>query len=122
MGLFTAATPHLLIALVLLVSGCLRSLQFTALQAMTFADLDTEHMSQGASISSMVQRLAQSIGIAFAAYVLELSSLVQDHATIVAADFLPAFIVIALVSLVGPIRHRRLPADAGAAVSGQVKR
>jgi EmrB/QacA subfamily drug resistance transporter len=122
MGLFTATTPHVLIALVLLVSGCLRSLQFTALQAMTFADLGAEHMSQGASISSMVQRLAQSIGIAFAAYVLELSSLVQGHATIVAADFLPTFIVIALVSLVAPVWHRQLPADAGAAVSGHVRR
>jgi len=59
-----------------------------------------EHMSQGASISSMVQRLAQSMGIAFAAYVLQLSSLVQGHATIVAADFLPAFIVIAAAYII----------------------
>jgi len=62
------------------------------------------------------------MGIAFAAYVLQLSSLVQGHATIVAADFLPAFIVIALVSLVAPIWHRQLPADAGDAVSGHGKR
>jgi EmrB/QacA subfamily drug resistance transporter len=115
---FTAQTPHLIIALMLLLSGCLRSLQFTALQAITLADIQTEQMSQAASISSMLQRLAQSMGIAVAAYLLQLSSAAQGHDSIVAADFPPTFIAIALVSLVAPLLHRRLPSDAGAAVSG----
>ena len=38
-GLFTAGTPHVVIAAVLLLSGCLRSLQFTALNAISFADI-----------------------------------------------------------------------------------
>jgi EmrB/QacA subfamily drug resistance transporter len=115
---FTAQTPHLLIAFLLLLSGCLRSLQFTALQAITLADIQTEDMSQAASISSMLQRLAQSMGIAVAAYLLQLSSAVQGHDSIVAADFPPTFIAIALLSLVAPLFHRRLPSDAGVAVSG----
>jgi EmrB/QacA subfamily drug resistance transporter len=86
---FTAQTPHLIIALMLLLSGCLRSLQFTALQAITLADIQTEEMSQAASVSSMLQRLAQSMGIAVAAYLLQLSSAAQGHDSIVAADFPP---------------------------------
>ena len=122
MGLFTAGTPHLVIAIVLLVSGCLRSLQFTALQAITFADIAMKDMSQAASVSSMLQRLAQSLGIAFAAYVLQATSALQGHATITASDFPPAFIVIALVSLVAPFVHRGLAKDAGVDVSGHGKR
>ena len=115
---FTAQTPHLIIALMLLLSGCLRSLQFTALQAITLADIQTEEMSQAASVSSMLQRLAQSMGIAVAAYLLQLSSAAQGHDSIVAADFPPTFIALALLSLVAPLLHRRLPSDAGVAVSG----
>src|SRR5262245_15062245 len=39
-ALFTAATPHLLIMGVLLFGGFLRSLQFTSLSAITYADLE----------------------------------------------------------------------------------
>jgi len=42
-GLFSAATPHVVIFLVLLASGCLRSLQFTALQAISFAEVTRDH-------------------------------------------------------------------------------
>jgi hypothetical protein len=62
------------------------------------------------------------LGIAFAAYVLQLASTLQGHDAIVAPDFPPAFIVIALVSLGAPWLHRRLAPDAGDAVSGHVRR
>ena len=117
-ALFTATTPHLVIILVLLVSGCSRSLQFTALQALSFADTTRESMSQATSISSMVQRLTQSLGIAIGAYVLELSSLAQGHDSIVAADFPPAFIVIAVLAVLPVLFHRRLAHAAGTEVSG----
>jgi EmrB/QacA subfamily drug resistance transporter len=117
-GLFTARTPHLVIGAVLLVSGCMRSLQFTSLNAIAFSDIDKPDMSQAASVSSMAQRLSQSLGIAIGAYLLQLSSTLQGHATIVASDFWPAFVGIALISLGAPLLHRRLAPDAGRAVSG----
>ena len=121
-GLFSATTPHLVIAVMLLGSGLLRSLQFTALQAISFADIEQKDMSQAASISSMMQRLAQSTGIAVAAYMLQASSTLRGHATIEVSDFVPTFIGIALISLVPPMLHRRLPRDAGVAVSGHAVR
>jgi len=117
---FTASTPHLVIIAVLLVSGCLRSLQFTALQALSFADTTRENMSQATSIASMAQRLAQSLGIAVGAYALELSSLAQHHASIVAEDFPPAFIAVAAIATLCVFFHRRLPRTAGTEVSGHV--
>jgi hypothetical protein len=117
-GLFTAATPHLVIFLVLLASGCLRSLQFTSLQAVSFAEVTRETMSQASGIASMAQRLAQSLGVAIGAYALQVSSLVQGHADVAAADFPPAFVAIALLSAVSLFFHAALPPGAGAEVSG----
>jgi MFS family permease len=122
MALFTSATPHLLVLLLLLISGCMRSLQFTALQAITLADIGPQDLSQAASISSMLQRLAQSMGIALAAYILQAVSTWHEHATIEASDFPATFIAIALIGVVGPLLHRRLAADAGATVSGHAAR
>ena len=117
-GLFTMSTPHLVVGAVLLLSGCLRSLQFTALNAMSFADIAPGDMSRATSFSSMAQRLSQSAGIAAGAYLLQLSSSLQGHATIVAADFWPAFLGIGLVSGVAPLLHLRLAPQAGTEVSG----
>lgn len=119
-GWFTATTPHLVIAAILLVSGCMRSLQFTALQAIAFADIEPQAMSQAASVSSMAQRLAQSVGIAAGAYLLELSGALNGHAGIVASDFPPVFLSIAVLSVVAPLWHLRLDRDAGMAVSGHL--
>jgi MFS family permease len=117
-ALFTQATPHVVIVLVLLFSGCLRSLQFTALQALSFADATRENMSQATSVASMAQRLSQSLGIVVGAYALELSSRAQGHASIVAADFPPAFIAVAIVAALPALFHRRLVPAAGTEVSG----
>ncbi len=120
-GLFTAATPHFVIFAVLLVSGCLRSLQFTSLQAISFAEINRETMSQASSIASMAQRLAQSLGVAVGAYALQLSSALQGHGTVVASDFWPAFLAVALISAASLFFHARLRSDAGAEVSGHAK-
>ena len=117
-GFFTSQTPHVVIGTVLLLSGCLRSLQFTALNAITFADIAPSSMSQAASMSSMMQRLSQSVGIAAGAYLLQLSSALQGHPRIVATDFWPAFLGIAVISGIAPLIHARLHAEAGVEVSG----
>ncbi len=117
-GFFTAATPHFIIVAVLLFSGCLRSLEFTALGAMSFADVSRQAMSQATSFSSMAQQLSQSLGVAVGAYALQISSLLQGHETIVAADFWPAFLGVAIISSASLFIHAGLPRDAGAEVSG----
>jgi EmrB/QacA subfamily drug resistance transporter len=117
-GLFTANTPHFIIIAVLLLSGCLRSLQFTALHAISFADVSQSAMSRASSFSSMAQQLAQSLGVAAGAYALQMSSLLQGHTTIVASDFWPAFLAIAIISAASFFFHAGLPRNAGAEVSG----
>lgn len=117
-GLFDASTPHFLIVAVLLFSGCLRSLQFTGLNAISFADVSRPAMSDATSLASMAQRLSQSIGVVIAAYVLEAASSLHGHAAIEASDFWPAFLAVGALSAGSLFFHLKLPADAGAEVSG----
>ena len=79
-------------------------------------------MSQASGIASMAQRLAQSLGVAVGAYALQVSSLAQGHPDLVAADFPPAFVAIAILSAVSLFFHAALPPEAGAEVSGHVRR
>lgn len=117
-GLFTASTPHAVVIAVLLLGGCLRSLQFTSLGAISFAQVTQDIMSQASSMQSMAQRLAQSMGVAVGAYALQIASDLQGHASIVADDFWPAFLVVALLSSVSLFYNLALPRDAGAEISG----
>ena len=66
----------------------------------------------------LMQRLAQSVGIAMGAYFLQVASVAHGHAQVMASDFPPAFIALALVALGAPLLHRRLGRDAGVDVSG----
>ena len=66
-GFFTPATPHWLIMMVLLVGGCFRSLQFTSLNAIAYADVSSRDMSYATSLSSVAQQLSLSIGVALGA-------------------------------------------------------
>ena len=117
-GFFEPATPHWLIFVALLVGGFFRSLQFTAMQARSVADVPPERMSRATSLGSMMQQLAQSVGVAFGAMVLHLTIIIGGTGAVGPDDFFPAFAGIALVSLAAILFFLPLAADAGAEVSG----
>jgi hypothetical protein len=117
-GLFNPATPHWLIYLVLLTGGFFRSLQFTSLNGMAFADVDHAQMSRASTMSTMGQQLSQSMGIGMAAMLLRLA-LLQAHAThLTARTIAPAFIAVGLVSLVSLLFFLPLPVTAGEGLHG----
>ena len=64
---FTAATPLWLIFVLLLVAGFFQSLQFTATQAIGYADVQQRQMSTATSIASMAQQLSRGFGISIVA-------------------------------------------------------
>ena len=78
-------------------------------------------MSQASSVSSMAQRVTQSLGIVVGAFALEISSSLQGHDSVVAADFGPAFFAMGLLAVSSMLFHRRLADDAGSEVSGHRK-
>jgi EmrB/QacA subfamily drug resistance transporter len=116
-GFFTPETPHWLIMVVLLIGGCFRSLQFTSLNAIGYAEVSNRDMSYATSLSGAAQQVSLSIGVAFGAFVLEAVATSRGTA-ITAADFGPAFCAVAVVSALSGFMFPRLSPTAGAEMSG----
>ena len=117
-GLFTPSTPHWLIMLILLIGGCFRSLQFTSLNAIGYAEISKRDMSYATSLSSAAQQVALSIGVAFGAYVVEAAAHWHGRTAIAAEDFGPAFWAVAVVSALSGFVFVQLHPSAGAEMSG----
>jgi EmrB/QacA subfamily drug resistance transporter len=117
-GFFTPSTPYWLIMLVLFVGGCFRSLQFTSLNAIAYAEVSNRDMSYATSLSSVAQQLSLSIGVALGAFALEAATLSRGTTAISAEDFGPAFWTVAVVSCVSAFVFIRLDPTAGAEMSG----
>jgi MFS family permease len=118
---FTKTTPHILMIAILLTGGFFRSLGFTALQSLTFADVPQERMSRASVMMSMSQPLAQSIGIAAAATMVHTFSLMNgDGAQVQAHSITPAFLILGLTSLTALFWYIPLPKNVAEEVSGHV--
>ena len=117
-GLFTPVTPHWLMLSVLLIGGCFRSLQFTALNALSYSDVPPRAMSGATSLASVAQQLSLSLGVTAGAFALEGAGLLSGRAQIEAGDFWPAFLLVGIISASSVIWMLQLDAHAGAEVSG----
>jgi len=114
---FVPSVPFAWIVGVLLVGGFFRSLQYTSLNTIAYADIDPRFMSRATSLVAVSQQLSLSISVAVGASLVELSLYFRGADKIAAADFQPAWIVIALISAMTSVLFWRLPPDAGAEVS-----
>jgi EmrB/QacA subfamily drug resistance transporter len=118
-SLFRPDTPHLVIFLALLAGGFFRSLQMTSINTLSYADVPAPMLSRATSLTSMAQQLSQTVGVATGALFLQLMLARRGGATLVAADFYPAFIGVAMISLLSVPFFLRMAPDAGAEVSGR---
>jgi EmrB/QacA subfamily drug resistance transporter len=118
-SLFRPDTPHLVIFLALLAGGFFRSLQMTSINALSYADVPPAMLSRATSFTSMAQQLSQTAGVASGALFLQLVMAWRSGTALIAADFYPAFIGVALISLLSVPFFFRMAPDAGAEVSGR---
>jgi hypothetical protein len=98
---------------VLGVGGFFRSLQFTSLNGMAYADIEQDQMSRAATTSSMIQQLVQSIGIGLSASLLHTLMTLKGETRLTVEVVSPAFIIVGLVTMVSMLWFARLPKDAG---------
>jgi EmrB/QacA subfamily drug resistance transporter len=119
-GLFQPHMSFLVIAAVLLFGGFVRSLQFTSLNAISYADIGSEAMGQATSLYGVAQQLSLATGVAVAAFTLEGARAWRGDPTLVNADFSIAFFTVAAFSALSLLSYRRLDAHAGASVSGRI--
>lgn len=117
-AVFTPAWPLWAVFLVLALGGLFRSLEFTALNTLAFADLPQARLSAATSFSGTAQQLAPALGVVLATVSLEASARLSGRGAIGAADFAMGFLVSAAVVAAAAPFFTRLAPDAGAAVSG----
>ena len=118
-ALFTPSTPHWLIFLALLAGGFFRSLEFTALNAISYADIDPPRMSRATSFASVSQQMSGAVGVAVAAICIQVIQVGFGDQSLHARDLSTAFVLVAIVSSLSTLIFVGLKPDAGAALSGK---
>jgi len=118
-ALFTVTTPLLLIMIILVVGGFFRSLEFTAINTVAYAEVEPARMSRATTLVSVNQQLAISAGVALGAFSVESTMLIRHVSELSASEFAPAFLVVSIVSAVSAWFFWQMPDDAGHEISGR---
>jgi EmrB/QacA subfamily drug resistance transporter len=118
-ALFKPSTPHWLIMTVLAVGGFFRSLQFTSLNGLAYAEVEQDRMSRASTISSMAQQLVQSVGIGVAASLLHFMTVWKGATRLTWDAVTPTFAIIGAFTLISLLWYVRLSPEAGADMHGR---
>jgi hypothetical protein len=113
-------TPRIVIIAVLFANGLCRSMQFTSLSTLAFADVPKSQLSSATSFFSMVMQMTMGMGVALGAIALRLAALLDRHlgATPSATEFRIAFALVSLLAFLAVIDCFSVAPEAGAAVTG----
>lgn len=117
--LFSADTSHILMAAALLVGGFVRSLQFTAVNALAYAEVDDKRISAASSFAAVAQQIGWSLGVSVAAIAIDISRGLRGDNLLTLSDFHWAFLVVTLLSAASVPFFLRLRADAGSELTGK---
>ncbi len=108
----TAATPLWLICIQVFVYGFVMSLQYTAMNTLGFVDLGPAQASMGSSMTSTVQNLSMSFGIAFASLLMAIF-LHGNNPVAAGSAYIAAFhatvILLGAITLLSAAMFTRLP-------------
>jgi EmrB/QacA subfamily drug resistance transporter len=118
-ALFTPHTAIPVMIAVLLVGGFFRSLEFTCINAISYAEVDQIKMSAATSLQSVLQQFSLSMGVTVGASILQLTLALRGRSNLSASDFWPAFLVIGFISFLATISFARLPEYAGEELAGR---
>ena len=122
-GLFTAATPLVVIALVSILSGAGRSVGMTGYTTIAFSDTPPGQIRDANTLQATAQMLSVGLGVPVAAVAVRaghpVADLFSSHPAAHDA-YTVAFILMGAVVLVATAAALRLHPDAGSAVSRRV--
>lgn len=121
-GLLAPDTPYPLLIGILVFAGMTRSMQFTALATLAFADVDPEHRASASTLSSMFQQITSVFGIALCIGLLDLAQLLHTGSPLGLPDFRFAFLAMGAITIAASLQLLTLHREAGAEVSGHTQR
>ena len=116
LSLVSAGTPQAVIMLLIFAGGFFRSLEFTTLATMSYADVERDRLSRATTVSSMVQQISMSFGVAVAAGLLHALPAWRGATETTTADFSSAFLLVGILSGLSSLIFAFMPANAGEAL------
>lgn len=117
-ALFYEAPSYVWMLAVFILGGCLRSLQFTSLNAISFADVTPASMSHATSLSGVAQQLAAGFGVTVGAFVVQGVATLRGHEQLGVGDFAWAFVVMGVLTMLSGLMFVRLDRRSGEALAG----
>jgi EmrB/QacA subfamily drug resistance transporter len=117
-ALVSPALPPLLTGAILVLAGASRSMQFTAITMVTFADVGPAQRQPAAVVSALTQQVGMGAGVAVGALLLTFSQRLRGSAALTAADFHAALVLAGVLSALAVLSYMSLAADAGDEISG----
>jgi MFS family permease len=118
-AIFTETTPITLMFLILVVGGFFRSLEFTSINTLAYADVPSQRMSTATSLVSVLQQVSISCGVAVGALLVEVTNRFNDSGTLTTDDFRPAFLIVGAISASAVFIFMGLHKDAGAEMANR---
>jgi len=119
MAAITPAMPYAFAFAILFASGVVRSMQFTSLNTLAFADIPAPDMTAANTLQSMVFQMSMGLGVTLGAVALRAGEAIVPVMGLPPVDaFKLAFVVIAAVAAFAVIDVVGLSADTGRHVSG----
>jgi EmrB/QacA subfamily drug resistance transporter len=118
-GLLSPAVPSPAVYVELFVAGMTRSMNFTSMSTLAFADVPENIRAGASTLAAMTQQAAGALGVAVAAVALELFQTARSGTQLSLVDFQYALFASALLMAIAVLSSGRLPSDAGAELSGR---
>lgn len=115
----TGKTSMGLIFAFLLARGLFASLQFTAMNAVAFADIPDYLLSRANTLYNMMQQLTLSLGVACGALALNYSLRWRGSTALAVQDFWPVYVGLTVLCLLSVTAFLPLARNAGAVVCGR---
>ncbi len=116
---FVPGMPFAAMIVILIAGGFFRSLQFTAINTIAYADIEPRLISRATTLVSVGQQLALSTGVAVGALVVEITLSLKHASAMSALDFPPAFLAVGALTAASGLIFARLAPDAGAELAGR---
>jgi EmrB/QacA subfamily drug resistance transporter len=115
-GLFDSGTSHIVIVAALFTGGYFRSLQYTGLGTLAFADLPDNAMARASAFASVAQEMAQSIGASLAILLVQGAMLLSASAHPGESEIRLAFMAIGAMGGLAALGFLKLDDQDGAAI------
>ncbi|PLZ04325.1 MFS transporter [Burkholderia sp. WAC0059] len=125
-GLLTPQVPLAVVLAIVFVYGVTRSMQFSTLATLAYADVAQPQMSAASTLWSAAMQMTNGLGIAFGAVALRVATRVNGEAggahAFTLDDFRLAFLLAGVLTLLSVWGYLRMASDAGQNVGGGSRR